>query len=100
MTAFVVDDDNSGNYFQICVKKLPKHLVPGEFIPLPSLPMTSNGKVDKTKLSSLLVTNNKKRKTEKSDLVNLLQDLWLKYLNIFPSLPEQELKDPLTHTQK
>jgi hypothetical protein len=84
VTAFVVvDDDNSENYFQICVKKLPRHLVPGEFVPLRSLPMTSNGKVDKAKLLSLIETSTVKRKPE-SDLINLLQNLWEKYLSFLP----------------
>jgi len=84
VTAFVVGDENAGNYFQLCVKNLPKHLVPGKFISLQSLPMTSNGKVDKIKLFSLLKTKTVKRKTESSDPVNLLPNLWTKYLSIFP----------------
>jgi len=34
-------------------KKLPAHMVPGLFIPLDSLPLTANGKVDRRRLPSL-----------------------------------------------
>ncbi len=65
--------------------KVPTHMVPGLFIPLDSLPLTANGKVDRKQLPSLdAIEQNSRREliVPSTDLEQVLAGIWEDVLEV------------------
>lgn len=63
---------------------LPIYMIPKYFIQLDRIPLTNNGKIDKKKLLTIPVLNNKKQKIEypSSEKEKALLDIWKSVLNV------------------
>ena len=81
------DDDGRRDveeFRELCVKKLPPHLVPSKFVKVEKFAVTSNGKVDKKFLISAFERSEKRKKFYFENSRQLFSNLWTKYLSIPP----------------
>jgi aspartate racemase len=65
--------------------QLPRHMVPAFFVPLPSLPLSEHGKLDRAALAKLEIASTKERPTVSfsgSDLERTLAELWRRILKV------------------
>lgn len=77
---------------QLAARKLPQQMIPAHFIRLDSLPLSSNGKTDRTALAQLQVASQHRStpsESSQNDIESSLVQIWQKALN----LPEVGLDD-------
>ena len=70
---------------QIAARKLPQQMVPAHFIRLDSLPLSSNGKTDRTALAQLQVPSHHRStpsESSQNDIESALVQIWQKVLNL------------------
>lgn len=82
LCAYIVTDRNIESTLirQKLIKSLPEYMIPSVFVPLASLPLTANGKVDRRALPS---PNDIRTHTRPSGKVETkLADIWAKILGI------------------
>lgn len=88
---FALDSSELRNYLK---SKLPSYLVPADFVILPSLPITSNGKLDRQELSAIEYSQAKieeKYQEHKDNISEKLSTIWCETLGInsvYPSLTD------------
>ena len=65
--------------------KLPQHMLPAQFVALSSMPLSPNGKIDRTALSQLLMAGNGSSNSielPETQLERTLADLWSRVLRV------------------
>jgi amino acid adenylation domain-containing protein len=70
---------------EFAISQLPQHMVPAYFVSLPALPLSDNGKVDRTALSKLEIATKRGSATTNvpgSETERILTQLWERLLNI------------------
>jgi len=91
LVAFVVVNDNGSENAQIQSWKdglknsLPDYMVPDNFIVVPAMPLTPNGKVDKKALAKhgeSLMPEADEYVAPRTDIEKLVADIWLEYLGV------------------
>ncbi|MEO6522311.1 MAG: non-ribosomal peptide synthetase [Mucilaginibacter sp.] len=92
LLAYVVSDDpliasHKVNYSTTWIAglkdKLPEYMVPTDYIVIPEIPLTPNGKIDRKKLPKPQFQNSQKEyEAPGSDTENMLAEIWSKYLHI------------------
>lgn len=71
---------------RVCSERLPRNMIPRQFVHLDTLPRTQNGKIDREKLSSIidseLVSRNRRedRPEATSEIQKQLQEIWCEVL--------------------
>lgn len=87
----VGDDDDEGAWLETLKSfvrgRLPAHMVPAEFVPVITMPLTSNGKIDKKQLQSRLADPPKgSRQTPQTETEVRLSKLWSSLLGVDPEV--------------
>ena len=81
LCAYYVSNKDIDNLNEFLKKKLPNYMIPNHFIRLDNIPLTINGKVDKSKLP-LPKNNSNKYVGPENKLEEILQDLFTDLLNL------------------
>ena len=90
VACFVVEESGTApsedELRRACTERLPRNMIPSQFVQLDTLPRTQNGKIDRDKLSSLLASEIVSRDREEdhpeatSETQKQLQEIWCEVL--------------------
>lgn len=88
LVAYVQSENvEAGSIKEFLRMKLPPYMVPSEYVPIETLPMTTNGKVDRAVLKALrpvLANESKEIQQPRDEMEAGLKHIWEKLLKISP----------------
>jgi len=93
LVAFIVTNEGAGSapipkqiqhWKDTLQKNLPEYMIPNNFITVPAMPLTPNGKIDKKALAKygLSATEINAYQAPRTDIEKLVADIWNEYLGI------------------
>ncbi len=94
LVAFIVVDYNDEpvneagqiqNWKEVLRNSVPDYMVPDNFLIIPSMPLTPNGKVDKKALAKYgisIVEESNRYISPRTDIEKLVADIWIEYLGV------------------
>lgn len=74
-------EENLKEFLQV---RLPHYMIPSHFVPIDSIPLSSNGKLDKKALPAIEIESKSQHLAPESEQEKLLAGIWAKVLEIEP----------------